>query len=70
MRIRNASGGTKKLQALMADPAVELWALDGAHFHQHGSRCRMWIPPEIHDPVCLHHPTRERLCPIAKDAIV
>ena len=28
-------------------------------FKQHGSRCRMWIPPEIKDPVLLHHPTRK-----------
>jgi len=45
----------------MADPAVDLWALDEAHFQQHGSRCRMWIPPEVHDPVCLHHPTRKQV---------
>jgi transposase len=38
---------------------VELWALDEVHFQQHGSRCRMWIAPEIKYPVCLHHPTRK-----------
>jgi hypothetical protein len=38
---------------------VELWALDEVHFQQHGSRCRMWIAPEIKRPVCLHHPTRK-----------
>ena len=43
----------------MADPAVDLWALDEAHFQQHGSRCRMWIPPEVRDPVLYHHPTRK-----------
>ena len=32
--------------------------MDGVHFQQHGSRCRMWIPPETKDPVLLHHPTR------------
>ena len=42
----------------MADPAVDLWAIDEVHFQQHGSRCRMWIPPESKDPVLLHHPTR------------
>lgn len=25
----------------------------------HGSRCRMWIPAEIKDPVVWHHPTRK-----------
>jgi len=42
----------------MADPNVELWATDEVHFQQHGSRCRMWIPPETKDPILLHHPTR------------
>lgn len=32
---------------------------DEVHFQQHGSRCRMWVPPEIKDPVLLHHPTRD-----------
>jgi transposase len=43
----------------MLDPAVDLWATDEVHFQQHGSRCRMWIPPEIKDPVLLHAPTRK-----------
>jgi hypothetical protein len=42
----------------MADPAADLWAAGEVHFQQHGSRCRMWIPPEIKDPVLLHAPTR------------
>lgn len=42
----------------MADPTVDLWAIDEVHFQQHGSRCRMWIAPETKDPVLLHHPTR------------
>jgi len=33
--------------------------LDEAHFQQHGTSCRMWIPPEIKDPVLLHAPTRK-----------
>ncbi len=32
--------------------------MDEVHFQQYGSRCRMWVPPEIQDPVLLHHPTR------------
>jgi len=32
--------------------------MDEVHFPQHGSRCRMWVPPETKDPVLLHHPTR------------
>jgi hypothetical protein len=45
----------------MADPGVELWAMDEVHFQQHGSRCRMWVPPEVKDPVSLHHPTRKQV---------
>jgi transposase len=45
----------------MADPQVELWALDEVHFQQHGSRCRMWVPPEVRDPVTQHHPTRKQV---------
>ena len=38
---------------------VDIWSLDEVHFQQHGSRCRMWIPPDCKDPVVLHHPTRK-----------
>jgi transposase len=43
----------------MRDASVDLWATDEVHFQQHGSRCRMWVPPEIKDPVLLHAPTRK-----------
>jgi transposase len=33
--------------------------MDEVHFQQHGSSCRMWVPPEEKDPVLLHHPTRK-----------
>lgn len=35
--------------------------MDEVHFQQHGSRCRMWVPPEVVDPVCLHAPTRKSI---------
>jgi transposase len=38
---------------------VDLWAGDEVHFQQFGSRCRMWIPPEVVDPILWHHPTRK-----------
>jgi transposase len=41
------------------DDGIDLWATDEVHFQQHGSRCRMWIPPEDKDPIVLHHPTRK-----------
>lgn len=34
---------------------------DECHFQQHGSRCRMWFPPEEKDPVLLHAPTRKTM---------
>lgn len=43
----------------MANEEIDLWATDEVHFQQYGSRCRMWIPPEIKDPVLLHHPGRK-----------
>jgi len=33
--------------------------MDEVRFQQHGSRCRMWIPPEVREPVLLHYPTRK-----------
>lgn len=38
---------------------VDLWATDEVHFQQHGSRCRMWVPPEVKDPILFHAPTRK-----------
>src|SRR5436190_321979 len=49
----------KKLRALAQDQSVDLWALDEVHFQQHGSRCRMWVPVEVKDPILLHAPTRK-----------
>jgi transposase len=33
--------------------------MDECQFYQHGSRCRMWIPPEEKNPVVKHAPTRK-----------
>jgi transposase len=33
--------------------------MDEVHFQQYGSRYRMWVPPEVKEPILLHHPTRE-----------
>lgn len=38
-----------------------MWATDEIHFQQQGSRCRMWVPPEIKDPILLHAPTRNSI---------
>jgi len=35
--------------------------LDECHFQQHGSRSRMWIPPEEKDPILLHAPTKKSI---------
>jgi transposase len=58
-RCRIAKAAQKKLKALSRDPDVDLWAEDEVHFQLCGSRCRMWIPPEIKDPIVRHHPTRK-----------
>jgi hypothetical protein len=33
--------------------------MDEVRFQQYGSRCRLGVPPEVKDPVLLHHPTRK-----------
>lgn len=38
---------------------IDIWSLDEVHFQQYGSRYRMWIPPEVKDPILHHHPTRK-----------
>jgi transposase len=43
------------------DDGIDLWALDEVHFQQYGSRCRMWIPPEVKDPVLRHFPGRKSI---------
>jgi hypothetical protein len=59
MLIRFYKRRIKKLRKLATDADVDLWALDEVHFQQYGSRCRMWIPPEVKEPVLLHAPTRK-----------
>jgi hypothetical protein len=56
----------KKLQGLMRNDSVDLWSIDAVHFQQHGSRCRMWIPPESppRDWQCFRGSTS---CPIRSD---
>ena len=43
----------------MENEEIDLWATDEVHFQQYGSRCRMWVPPEIKAPILLHHPGRK-----------
>jgi transposase len=59
MQTQSSRRAIKKIRKLVIDPEVDVWAMDEVHFQQHGSRCRMWIPPEVKDPVVLHHPTRK-----------
>jgi transposase len=59
MPIPTSNSRIKKLRRLARSNGVDLWAMDEVHFQQHGSRCRMWIPPEVKDPVLLHSPTRK-----------
>lgn len=39
----------------------DIWFEDECHFQQHGTRCRMWIPPEENDPIVRHAPTRKSM---------
>jgi hypothetical protein len=52
----SASGRIKKLRNLAARSDVDLWAIDEVHFQQYGSRCRMWIAPDVGDPIVRHFP--------------
>ena len=53
--------GFKKLKALSKNDTIDLWFIDEVHFQQYGSACRMWVPPEIANPVLLHQPTRKSI---------
>jgi transposase len=46
---------------MLNDDHLDLWSLDECHFQQHGTRCRMWVPPETKDPIVFHAPTRKSL---------
>lgn len=59
MQTRKSRRHIKKLHDLAQDARFDLWALDEVRFEQHGSACRMGVPPEVTDPVLPHHPTRK-----------
>jgi transposase len=40
---------------------VDLWNLDECRFQKHGTRTRMWVAPEVKDPVLLHASTRKSM---------
>ena len=39
----------------------DIWYEDECHFQQHGTRCRLWVPPEEKDPIIQHAPTRKSM---------
>jgi transposase len=43
----------------MEDPANEIRAMDEALFQLHGSTCKMWVPPEVKNPVVFMQPNRK-----------
>jgi hypothetical protein len=59
MRIERCRRNIKKLKIFQDNDNIDLWALDEVRFEQHGTRLRMWIPPEVKGPFVLHHPTRK-----------
>ncbi|MBK7097045.1 MAG: transposase [Sphingobacteriales bacterium] len=44
---------------VLKSPGNDIWYEDECHFQQHGTRCRMWVPPEEEDPIIQHAPTRK-----------
>lgn len=53
--------GLKKLRQVHKNKKNDIWFEDECHFQQHGTRCRMWIPPEEKDPIIQHAPTRKSI---------
>ncbi len=51
----------KKLRRLKRIEGTEIWSLDECHFQQHGTRTRMWVLPEVKDPILEHAPTRKSM---------
>jgi transposase len=47
----------KLFEYIQAD--FDIWSIDEVLFMQQGSRCRMWIPPEVKNPIVLQQPGRE-----------
>ena len=37
----------------------DIWSFDEVLFQQQGTRCRMWIPPEVKNPIVLQQPGRK-----------
>lgn len=48
----------KKLAEYSPD-RYDIWFVDEVLFQQQGSRCRMWIPPEVKQPVIMQEPGRK-----------
>lgn len=45
----------------MRSNKYEIWYEDECHFHQNGTRCKMWVPPEILNPVVFQEPNRKKV---------
>lgn len=37
---------------MIANDNIDVWSLDEVHFPQYGSRCQMWVPPEVKSWYC------------------
>lgn len=48
----------KKLAEYSADE-YDIWFVDEVIFQQQGSKCCMWIPPEVKQPVVMQEPGRK-----------
>ncbi len=61
MRTQKPKRLLKKLRALAKNNKYDLRFQDECHLQQHGTRCRMWIPPEEKDPIIKLAPTRKSI---------
>jgi len=59
MATQNARKRTKKTSGLDARPKDRSVVYGRGAFSAARSRCQMWVPPEVKDPVLLHAPTRK-----------
>jgi hypothetical protein len=64
------SRNIKKLIRLAKRNNIDQWFEDECHFQQHGSRCVMWIPSDVKDPITLHAPTRKHIGILGRFALL
>ena len=65
--MKNNDNMTQRPVWLFSMDSDQFWAAPSttgglkAYYQQYGSRCRMWIPPDIAVPVVRHYPGRKSM---------